>query len=68
MGSADSGDMNGDGRLDIVSPQYASINGDTFANGVLGVLLNATSCPVPSVATISATPSTLWPPNGRLTA
>jgi FG-GAP-like repeat len=66
LGPADSGDMNGDGRLDIVSPQYTSIGGGSLANGVLGVLLNATSCSVPTVTAISATPSSLWPPNGRM--
>jgi hypothetical protein len=65
MGFADAGDLNGDGKLDVVSPQYGPIAGGPLANGVLGVLLNTLYCSVPPANTISTTPSSLWPPNGR---
>lgn len=56
------GDLNGDGKLDVVAANDYGPNG-----GAVGVLLNDTPfCTTPPVITGSATPRALWPPNGNM--
>jgi hypothetical protein len=51
------GDLNGDGKPDVVSTYFGSV----------GVLLNQTPFDkTPPAITFSATPKTLWPPNGQM--
>ena len=57
-------DLNGDGRPDVVTSHYSPNIG---VSGSVGVLLNnAPFCATPPVITLSATPTSLWPPNGRM--
>jgi hypothetical protein len=52
-------DLNGDGKPDVVVANSGS--------STLGVLLNNTpTCATPAVITLSAMPSYLWPPNGKM--
>jgi hypothetical protein len=51
------GDLNGDGKPDVVTTCFGSV----------GVLLNQTPFDrTPPAITFSATPKTLWPPNGQM--
>jgi hypothetical protein len=50
-------DVNHDGRPDLIVA-----NGNEF----VAVLLNDTCVDVPPVITVSASPSVLWPPNGKM--
>jgi hypothetical protein len=59
------GDMNGDGRPDIVVANYSGSEG--AGNNSVGVLLNNTPvCTTPPEITLSTTPGSLWPPNGKM--
>ena len=56
------GDLNGDDKLDIALADIWGPNG-----GAVSVLLNNTQfCTTPPVVTLSATPTTVWPPNGNM--
>jgi hypothetical protein len=57
-------DVNGDGLPDLlVANAFGGPNGD----GTLGVLLNKHAvCMTPPVVTLLATPTSLWPPNGKM--
>jgi hypothetical protein len=57
-------DLNSDGTPDVVvANQFGNPNG----NGTVGVLLNNTSfCKTPPIITVSRTPTSLWPPNGKM--
>lgn len=62
-------DVNGDGKPDVVAanfcPQPAECDGRSM--GTIGVLLNNTPfCTTPPVVTLSVTPTSLWPPNGKM--
>jgi hypothetical protein len=53
------GDLNGDGKPDLVTSDWIP--------GGINVLLNNTPfCSTPPVVTFSATPMFLWPPNGKM--
>jgi hypothetical protein len=58
-------DLNGDGRIDVVAaPSYG---GGGPSKSVLSVLLNNTPfCTNPPVVTLSITPRSLWPPDGKM--
>jgi FG-GAP-like repeat/IPT/TIG domain len=56
------GDFNGDGRLDLAVADWNDNTGNT-----LSILLNNTAvCTVPPVITVSAIPTSLWPPKGEM--
>jgi hypothetical protein len=56
--SVAAGDFNGNGGLDLA--------GANWNDNTVSILLNNTSfCKAPPVVTLSATPTTLWPPNGK---
>jgi hypothetical protein len=56
-------DLNGDGKPDVV----AALSDGGASPGPLSVLLNNTPfCTTPPVITLSTTPTSLWPPNGRI--
>ena len=57
-------DLNSDGTPDVVvANQFGNPNG----NGTVGVLLNNTPfCKTPPIITVSRTPTSLWPPNGKM--
>jgi hypothetical protein len=60
-------DVNGDGKPDLLLANNCA-SSTPCANGGVGVLIN-TSAPVdttPPVVTISANPTTLWPPDGKM--
>ena len=60
--SAALADMNGDSKLDLVVANSHGPNG-----GAVGVLLNNTPfCTTAPTITLSATPRSLWPPNGKM--
>ena len=50
-------DVNGDGRLDLLV---------TTGNDAVSVLLNSSGCDAAPVITLSASPGSLWPPNGKM--
>jgi uncharacterized protein (DUF2141 family) len=55
-------DLNGDSKLDLGAANFYGPNG-----GAVGVLLNHTPfCTTKPTITLSATPRSLWPPNGKL--
>jgi uncharacterized protein (DUF2141 family) len=67
--SAALGDANGDGRLDIAVANAFTLCGPhcNTSAGAVGVLLNKTpSCTTPPAVTVEATPTSLWPPNGKM--
>ena len=55
-------DVNADGRRDLVVANYGS-GGD---RGLVGVLLNLGADSQPLAITVSASPGSLWPPNGKM--
>jgi FG-GAP repeat len=60
------GDLNGDAKPDVVTA-----NAEAFGNndppGTVSVLLNNTSSwTTPPQVTVSVTPNSLWPPDGRM--
>jgi FG-GAP-like repeat/FG-GAP repeat len=68
------GDVNGDGRPDVVvadlcSGEFSCDNEDGTVGGLglIGVLLNNTPfCTTPPVITVSTSAESLWPPNGKM--
>ena len=63
--SAAIADVNADGRPDVVMANYCVTT--ACENGSVGVLLNnITVCTAPPLVTLAATPSFLWPPNGKM--
>jgi hypothetical protein len=68
------GDMNGDGRPDLVVSNLCNAqfscdieDGTVGGSGLIGVLLNNTPfCTTPPVITLSTTPKSLWPSNRRM--
>jgi hypothetical protein len=68
------GDMNGDGRPDVVvanlcTGEFSCDNEDGTVSGLglIGVLLNNTPfCTTPPVITVSTSAVSLWPPNGKM--
>lgn len=58
-------DLNADGLPDIVVAECAGM-GNCGSGNEVGVLLHAPVCTAPPVVTISATPMSLWPPNGKM--
>jgi hypothetical protein len=60
-------DVNGDGRPDLVVANICADNAGVCAQASVGVLLNNTTCSTtPPVITLSTTPTSLWPPNGKM--
>jgi hypothetical protein len=57
-------DVNGDSGLDLVVTN-ACLSSSNCPSGVVGVLLNRYVDRLPPHLRLSATPHTLWPPNGR---
>jgi hypothetical protein len=68
MFSVNAIDVNGDGRPDVVTSLCAVGHAcGSPVDGAVGVLLNNTPfCTTPPVITLSATPTSLWPPNGKM--
>ena len=68
------GDLNGDGRPDVVvanlcTGEFSCDNEDGTVSGLglIGVLLNNTPfCTTPPVITVSTSAVSLWPPNGKM--
>jgi hypothetical protein len=61
------GDVNGDGKSDLIATNECGNTPNCSGLGTVGVLIN-TSTPIDTTAptiTISASPTTLWPPNGK---
>jgi hypothetical protein len=57
-------DLNGDRKPDLIAGNIFGINN---SDGAVGVLLNNTPvCVAPPAISISATPKSLWPPNGQM--
>ncbi|PYX05020.1 MAG: hypothetical protein DMG88_22825 [Acidobacteria bacterium] len=60
------GDLNADSRPDLLVANCGSSVG-CADGGIVAVLLNNTPfCTAPPVITLSTTPTSLWPPNGRM--
>jgi hypothetical protein len=58
------GDVNGDGKPDVAVVNECSDYSNCSGHGAVGVLIN--TLPMPPAVTISANPTTLWPPDGAL--
>jgi hypothetical protein len=61
--SVAAGDVNGDGKPDLITANLSS-NTPNSSNGTVGVLINTS--PWPPAVKASASPTSLWPPNGKL--
>jgi hypothetical protein len=60
-------DVNGDGKPDLLVADFAIDFLPLEGTGAVAVLLNnAPFCTTPPAITLSTTPRSLWPPNGRL--
>lgn len=62
-------DINGDARPDVIAANLCprSDECDGRSMGTIGVLLNnGPFCATPPIITLSATPISLWPPNGKM--
>jgi hypothetical protein len=60
-------DVNGDSKPDLVVANICADDTTYCRRTSVGVLLNNSSfCTTPPVVTISATPTSLWPPNGKM--
>jgi len=59
-------DLNGDGKPDVAVANFCGSRTNCLP-GKLGVLLNnASFCTTPPMITLSTTPTSLWPPNGKM--
>jgi hypothetical protein len=61
-------DLNDDAKPDLVVSNLCADNSTVCAQTSVGVLLNNAQafCITPPVITISTTPTSLWPPNGKM--
>src|SRR6266705_2528158 len=60
-------DVNGDNKLDAIIANFGDAIPPFFPNASVGVLLNNTLfCTTPPTITVSTTPTSLWPPNGKM--
>jgi hypothetical protein len=64
--SVASADVNGDGKPDALIANALFCDNNYCGAGVVGVLLNNIADTTRPVITLSATPKSLWPPNGRM--
>jgi hypothetical protein len=65
--SVATGDMDGDGKPDLVVANVCADDTLNCTRASVGVLLNdASFCTVPPVVTLAVTPRSLWPPNGKM--
>jgi hypothetical protein len=68
-GAVVAADINGDAKPDVVAANFCpQVDGcDGRSMGTIGVLLNNTPfCNTPPAITLSATPTSLWPPNEKM--
>lgn len=61
-------DLNGDGKPDLVVANICADNTLTCQISSVGVLMNnsSSSCTTSPAITVSTTPTSLWPPNGKM--
>jgi hypothetical protein len=60
-------DVNGDGSPDLLVANFCISKNNCTGEGLVGVLLNNTPfCTTAPVITFSTTPTSLWPPNGKM--